>query len=149
MSPHEMVRFFSKVSTKEPLDRKECWEWRGSKNPAGYGLFRYRGACRLAHRVIAEHLYQDRVNSMLVCHKCDNPSCVNPDHLFLGTHKDNSQDCSRKGRLGGCVVEIKTHCHKGHEYSQENTYINSRGHRECRICRKNNQSKRSKLRRGK
>lgn len=76
-----------------------CWLWIGLKIKKGYGLFGINRKNVLAHRiswVIANGEIPDELN---VLHKCDNPSCVNPDHLFLGTLKDNMQDCARKGRL--------------------------------------------------
>ena len=80
-----------------------CWLWNGAYTGNGYPAFTpshngYDGAHRWAYR-----LYVGEVGDKLVCHSCDNPACVNPAHLFLGTHKDNQQDCSKKGRLGGRV----------------------------------------------
>ena len=76
-----------------------CWLWTGSKDRAGYGEFPYQGKNWRAHRlsyVFANGLIADDV---LVCHKCDNPPCVRPSHLFLGAHSDNSQDAMLKGRM--------------------------------------------------
>lgn len=92
-------RFWSKVQKSE-----ECWEWRGTVSPQGYGYFcicsqgipkNYR-----AHRLAWEFVYGAPPEDMYVCHTCDNRRCVRPDHLWLGTHSDNMLDCSDKGRYG-------------------------------------------------
>lgn len=75
-----------------------CWEWSACKTKDGYGQFRFHKQMQLAHR-IAYHLYVGEIPvGMCVCHRCDNPSCVNPVHLFLGTHIDNMLDRDNKGR---------------------------------------------------
>ncbi len=93
-------RFWSKVNKK--TDDK-CWEWLGAKrnkNGFGYGVISYKGKNIDAHRVSYQITNGDINNSKLfVCHKCDNPICVNPNHLFLGTHIDNMRDCLDKGRM--------------------------------------------------
>lgn len=73
-----------------------CWIWQGSRS-RGYGKMRY-GREQYAHR-IAYILFVGAIGSLDVLHRCDTPSCVNPSHLFLGTHTDNMQDASRKGRM--------------------------------------------------
>ena len=76
----------------------QCWIWHGAKNKAGYGLFRINGKQKLAHRFSYEYYIGDFDRELCVCHHCDNPSCVKPSHLFVGTHKDNSDDMIAKGR---------------------------------------------------
>jgi hypothetical protein len=75
-----------------------CWVWIGAKDRDGYGQFRYLGRQTKAHRFIWERLYGQVGPDLQVCHRCDNPSCVRPDHLFVGTATDNNRDKAAKGR---------------------------------------------------
>lgn len=76
----------------------ECWVWRGTVGRDGYGRISHQSKPLLTHRVAYEMHYKKSPAGMLVCHKCDNPPCCNPHHLFLGTAQDNRQDCVSKGR---------------------------------------------------
>ena len=75
-----------------------CWEWQAYKDRQGYGRFSIRRVARLAHRISYE-LYVGKIPDGLCClHRCDNPACVRPDHLFLGTQDENVYDRDVKGR---------------------------------------------------
>lgn len=80
-----------------------CVEWMGSRNSNGYGQFFMTKNDRpaAAHRVAFALGTGGTLGDYLVCHTCDNPVCVNPEHLWLGTQADNMRDCSRKGRARG------------------------------------------------
>lgn len=75
-----------------------CWEWRGGKISAGYGSFTLYKETYLAHRVAYGVKYGLIPEGFVICHRCDNPSCINPEHLFLGTMSDNIKDRDTKGR---------------------------------------------------
>lgn len=85
--------------TKHVEKTESCWLWRGAVDTAGYGDCWFRGRTTGAHRVSWQIFRGEIPDGLFVLHKCDNPICVNPDHLFLGTHSDNMQDASAKGRL--------------------------------------------------
>ena len=122
-------RFWEKVRKT-----RGCWYWTASTDPLGYGFFHVSGRKKVrAHRVAWELTNGPIPQGMLVCHTCDHPSCVRPDHLFLGTNDDNLKDMARKGRARNAHMG-QTHCKRGHEFTPGNTIVRPNGARACRAC---------------
>ncbi len=82
-----------------PEPNSGCWLWLGWLDPDGYGRFRFRGHGIRAHRVSYEIFKEPIQGDLLVCHQCDVPCCINPEHLFLGTQKENIVDRDKKKRM--------------------------------------------------
>lgn len=137
-------RFWEKV---EKTDK--CWIWIGRVNKDGYGEVSYNNRVWKAHRLSYLIEHKDFNRSLYVCHNCDNPSCVNPRHLFLASQKVNMQDMSNKNRHGNQKINqsysdwlsirpnkgIDDECNRGHKFSYENTRIKKRGNGYARLCR--------------
>jgi hypothetical protein len=102
---------------------EDCWLWTGqtyeTKRP--YGRFHFRDKRYLAHRISWVLHFGEIPPGLLVCHRCDNPKCVRPDHLFLGTYADNKWDSVRKGRARKSHMQATGCCVHGHEMTEENT----------------------------
>lgn len=126
---------------------KDCWEWTGSRSRNGYGETSFLGRRFLAHRLSYVLAIGPFDSTLFVCHRCDNPPCVKPSHLFLGTAKDNAQDCLRKGRWDKNPKpgfeklwnerRARTQCRNGHEYVDGSFVLRKgkgRTFRECLIC---------------
>lgn len=82
-----------------PVTESGCWLWAGSRTVAGYGRIYIDGCTMYAHRYSYQRNFKCDIRGLEVCHRCDTPSCVNPSHLFLGTHKQNFEDAASKGRM--------------------------------------------------
>lgn len=135
-----MTNFWSKVAKAGAND---CWPWTGCRMRSGYGQHSANGCRVLAHRRAWELTNGPIPAGKYVCHHCDNPSCCNPAHLFLGTQTDNMRDAAGKGRCKGCQVSgdahymrQRTHCKNGHRWNKVNTYWTKSGTRQCRACRR-------------
>lgn len=128
------ARFFA-LTSAEP--NTGCLLWTGAAWPTGYGKFSIRGRLCRAHRVSWEIAHGPIPDGLLVRHDCDTPSCVNPDHLRLGTDAENSRDKVSRGRNRNPIADRErtaTHCINGHEFNAANTSITRDGKRNCRVC---------------
>ena len=92
---------------------RRCWWWLGGK-PGGYGAFSFEGQHHAAHRFSYELNVGPIPAGLMVLHRCDNPSCVRPAHLFVGTNADNIRDASAKGRLRTPIVVVDDFGVEGH-----------------------------------
>ena len=102
-------RFWAKVTRPSP---EACWEWTAFVDRHGYGRFTYNGDMVQTHRFSYQLAHQAQLSGPLptdieVCHRCDNPKCCNPAHLFLGTHQDNMTDMSTKKRARTLATSVK------------------------------------------
>ena len=134
----DIERFMAKVDKTD-----SCWVWAGAKTKRGYGKFGVRGKTVSAHRYAYLLLSGPISDGLLVCHGCDRPSCVNPEHLWLGTPSENTSDMVSKNRHGA-HMKPGTHCRNGHEYSVVGTFIHNgkRPKRQCGECRRNQEKHR-------
>ncbi len=98
-----LERHINSFHQKYKVSESGCWEWTAARFTSGYGAlnpaFKRHGLSQYAHRTSWIIHHGPILEGLLVCHKCDNPGCVNPQHLFLGTYKDNMQDALKKGRI--------------------------------------------------
>jgi|SRR5579859_1181101 len=109
-----------------------CWEYSGYKDKDGYGRLFIGNRFVGAHRLILELILKDFNSKLMSLHKCNNPACFRPSHLYQGTHKNNMSDMILDSRH---KEQKKTHCKRGHEFTPENTYISPKSKaRVCRTC---------------
>lgn len=120
-------RFWEKVAKTET-----CWLWTGTVKSNSYGCFWHKGKNRHAHRWAYELLVGKIPPKMQIDHLCRNRACVNPKHMEVVTNRENGL----RGESPAGKNARKTHCVNGHEFTEENTYSQKPGWRECRICRK-------------
>lgn len=132
-----------------PEPNSGCWIWTGSTDRRGYGQLRVttqknKTRLRYATHVSLEIVGRKVPKGMEACHHCDVPACVNPDHLFIGTHRDNVLDSWSKGRASKPPSAkkgqgLKTYCHRGHLLDGGDVYwVNDGSRRMCNECRRIN-----------
>lgn len=127
--PVILAKFWANVDVR---GEDECWPWRGSTDPKGYGYFYDGTRTTRAHRIaLASKLGRRLAKGECGCHSCDNPPCCNPSHLWPGSTGDNIKDmfAKRRDRNGR-----KAHCRQGHELSGSNLKIAKSGRRICATC---------------
>lgn len=121
------------------VNEQGCWLWKGFVYQNGYPGSSYRGENYRLHRAAYQcHRGAPAPADWDVCHTCDNRRCINPLHLFAAPRAVNIQDMRAKGRGNN---QRKTECPRGHAYTPENTLLDPRGWRRCKICEKARQAK--------
>ncbi len=134
-----LAQFWPSVEDMTNKKGEDCWLWIGNSNTTGgYGritikLRKSKYITIKAHRFSYLMFVGTLLRNLNICHSCDNPLCVNPFHLEQKTNKENMEDCSKRNRI---FNSNKTKCWAGHKYTEENTYIDSKGFRRCRTCMK-------------
>jgi len=132
------------IFSQKVVTEKGCWEWPGTRLTSGYGLVKYEGRQVTVHRLVASIVLKFDINNSFIhaLHRCDNPPCFNPDHLFKGSQSDNNKDSAKKGR------RKKKFCIHGHPLSVNNVIrVGARNDRVCKICYKNRHKEFSRRRR--
>lgn len=130
LTEKRLTKFWARTKVS---DESGCILWTGSKWNTGYGRIIYGGKHVGVHRVAWSILVGQIPAGLFVCHRCDNPPCLNVEHLFLGTCSENFRDMHAKGRG---KERKKTHCPAGHSYSGDNFVVERDGSRKCKICRR-------------
>lgn len=142
MTRRELLELLAELRAQFSGD--QCWPWPLGRQHGRYGRLRWRGHSEYAHRAVASLVFGS-ADGALVCHRCDNPICVNPAHLFIGSAADNNADKALKGRNVNPLTDRlkqRTHCPRGHAYDAANTlwreYVSRTGlprrARACRAC---------------
>lgn len=128
------VRWIERMKAKCVIDSATgCWLWQKLKTYNGYAQDSYRTRTGPVHRRMYEVVRGVKLERFqYACHTCDTRHCINPDHIWIGSPQDNQVDMSRKKRAAG---QLQTHCHLGHEFTEENTYWSNRGRTKARNCR--------------
>lgn len=136
ITEQHIARFWSRV---ELIPFCTCWIWTGARGQSGHGQFFLRKHVSVpAHRFAWSLANGPIPDGLLGCHHCDNPPCVRPSHIFIGTQLENIADCIRKGRHWKVGM---THCHRGHLLAAGNVVNLPDGYRACRTCKRARQNR--------
>lgn len=130
-------RFWRKVE----FEPGGCWLWKGPTNGVGYGYFYLHSGVRgqggrmvLAHRWSYEQIFGLIPYKQVIDHLCREPSCVHPLHLEVVSYQDNILRGVSNSPISGVFKSRQTRCIRGHEFTEQNTYMTKKGHRHCRQC---------------
>lgn len=124
-------KFWSNVNV---IESTGCWEWAGKRMPyGGYGRISIGGMRGYAHRVAWMLSGRTLTPGRWILHHCDNPPCIRPDHMYMGTPKDNAQDREKRGR-GRKRERSGAECIRGHVFDADNPGRNKRGVAMCKVC---------------
>ncbi len=135
-TPEEL---WEELLTRRNITATGCWEYTLQRNAQGYGQVKWMGIKTGVHRVTAAIKFGHPLvgREFPICHKCNNPPCFNPEHLYTGTDSTNQLDSVLRGTHHEAR---KTHCSQGHPYDPSNT-VNDAGKRKCHICKLEKQRK--------
>lgn len=125
-------KLMKRLLKRRLITSKGCWLWTGPTNGNGYGRISttdgHKGVHRVSMRLFKPDEYEETLD---VLHSCDIPKCFNPTHLRCGDDSENTKDAVERGNN---YQASKTHCIRGHEYNEANTYIRPNGNRDCKKC---------------
>lgn len=141
------AELIERLKSRIVINDRGCWEYQGNTNGLGYCQVSLNGERRMAHRAMYELTYSMQIHpKLVVCHTCDNPRCCNPEHLWVGTEKQNMRDAAAKKRW----ARQGSTCKHGHEYTPENTRMNRQSgnrrdqfRRICKTCEREYQRQRA------
>jgi hypothetical protein len=125
-------QYIARFHERSVITPNRCFIWTGTESTKGYGMVSYRNKQWLIHRLSHVIHLGPIIPGKLVCHTCDNRRCWNPDHLWLGTNRENMVDCSRKGRAW---KQQNTACKRGHPYTPETVRLLDMGMTNKRVCK--------------
>ncbi len=126
-----------RIRARVEVDANGCWIWMGATSSRGYGQIKVGRQVLAVHRAVAEATYGEIGAGLMALHHCDVKRCCRPDHLYVGSARQNIGDAIARGRFpfaAQALQRAKTTCVHGHPFDEDNTLLTSRGTRHCRQC---------------